>query len=428
MILKQGSRGSLISLLQLGLERSGFAPGPKDGIYGPKTTNAVIEFQKNHGLVPDGIAGPQTLLKIRPYLVGYTTYTIKPGDTLYNISRRLYSTVPLIENANGGLDALNLTPGTNIIVPYNFSLTPTDIPISSLLCELICEGLAVRYPFIYLSAIGRSAWGKTIPALRMGKGQKKVFLNASHHANEWITTQVVLKYVEEYAKAVVNAENLGGANSEYMFDKNTLYIVPMVNPDGVDLVTGALTDEAPQYIYAKKISENYPQISFPQGWKANLQGTDLNLNYPALWERARQIKFSQGFTSPAPRDFVGPEPLSAPESRAVLDYTRQNNFNITISFHTQGEEIYWQFENYADEEALRLGIEMANASGYKLTSPEEGSSYAGYKDWFLMEYRRPGYTIEAGKGINPLPIYDFWRIYPQCAAIITTSLIFDEER
>ena len=117
MLLKPGSRGSLVALIQLGLERSGFASGPKDGIYGPKTTNAVIEFQKNHGLTPDGIAGPQTMLKIIPYLVGYTTYTIKPGDTLYNISQRLYSTVPLIENANPGLNSLNLTPGTNIIVP-----------------------------------------------------------------------------------------------------------------------------------------------------------------------------------------------------------------------------------------------------------------------------------------------------------------------
>lgn len=424
MILKRGDRGSLVSILQLGLMRSGYFAGVKDGIFGANTETALTRFQENHGLAPDGIAGRLTMEKIRPYIVGYTKYTVKEGDTLFSIANRLYSTVALIENANQNINALNLIPGTQITVPFNFSLVPTDIAYSSLLCELICEGLAVRYPFIELSSAGKSVLGRYLTTLKIGRGDSKVFLNASHHANEWITTPLALKYVEDFAMGVVNAGTLGGQNSEYMFDKNTLFVMPMVNPDGVDLVTGALEKDTTAYRDAVNISQKYPAISFPSGWKANILGTDLNLNYPAGWEQAREIKFAQGFVSPAPRDFVGVAPLSAPESSAVHRYSLQNDFNITISLHTQGEEIYWQFLDYAPDYARILGLEMSSLSGYSLTNPAESSGYAGYKDWFLRNYRRPGYTVEAGRGINPLPISDFAEIYPGIASIISAALAF----
>jgi hypothetical protein len=49
----------------------------------------------------------------------------------------------------------------------------------------------------------------------------------------------------------------------------------MVNPDGVDLVNGFL-ESGPYYQMAKAIGESYPDIAFPSGWKANIEGVDLN--------------------------------------------------------------------------------------------------------------------------------------------------------
>ncbi len=138
---------------------------------------------------------------------------------------------------------------------------------------------------------------------------------------------------------------------------------------------------------------------------------DLNLQFPAGWEEARRIKFAQGFTSPAPRNFVGFGPLTEPESLAIYNFTLEHNFNLILAYHTQGKEIYWQFQNYAPENAEEIGNMFSTASGYLLGDVPYNSSFAGYKDWFLQEYSRPGYTIEAGIGINPLPISQFDEIY-----------------
>ena len=205
--------------------------------------------------------------------------------------------------------------------------------------------------------------------------------------------------------------SIGGYSASTLFNTTTINIVPLVNPDGVDLVTGALNKNTSAYQRADTIANDYPSIPFPSGWKANILGTDLNLNYPAGWENAREIKFAQGFTSPSPRDFVGTEPLSAPESRAMADYTRENNFNLTLSYHTQGEVIFWKYLDYMPPNAFDIGVQLSGASGYSLETTPPESAYAGYKDWFIQTYNLPGYTIEAGRGINPLPISNFNKIY-----------------
>ena len=160
------------------------------------------------------------------------------------------------------------------------------------------------------------------------------------------------------------------------------------------------------------------------GWKfLKSTGVDLNLQFPAGWEEAREIKFTQGFTSPAPRDFVGYGPLTEPESLALYDFTLQHNFNLILAYHTQGQEIYWQFQNYAPENAERIGEEFAEVSGYSLAEVPFNSSFAGYKDWFLQTYKKPGYTIEAGLGENPLPISQFDEIYNDNLGILVLGAV-----
>ena len=150
---------------------------------------------------------------------------------------------------------------------------------------------------------------------------------------------------------------------------------------------------------------------------------DLNLQFPAGWEQAREIKYSQGFTSPAPRDFVGYGPLTEPESLAIYNFTLEHDFRLVLAFHSQGEVIFWQFQNYTPQESLFIGEQFSYASGYSLEDTPFNSSFAGYKDWFIQDFRRPGYTIEVGLGENPLPISQFDEIYNDNIGILVLGAV-----
>lgn len=304
-----------------------------------------------------------------------------------------------------------------IIVEHRDTVVPTSVNYSARLNVEVINELARKYPFLQRGTIGRSVMGKEIPYLRLGNGTKEVFYNASFHANEWITTPVLLKFAEDYAKAYAAGETLFGVRADWLFQNFSLYLVPMVNPDGVDLVNGILRD-GEYYDKAKEIALNYPDIPFPEGWKANMDGVDLNLQFPAGWENAREIKFAQGYDSPAPRDYVGTAPLTAPESWAVYQFTKEHNFALILAYHTQGEVIYWKYLDYNPMNAYEIGRYFQMVSGYQLEVTPLASGYAGYKDWFIMEYNRPGYTIEVGLGTNPLPISQFDQIYQENKLIL----------
>ena len=418
--LRKGDRGPYVQMIQLALERAGFSPGALDGIFGTRTDAAVRAFQKANGLQVDGIVGERTLTALKPYLTGYVEYTVKRGDTLSAIARRYGTTVEALLIANPRENPNLIYAGETLIIPLPFDVVPTNIAYTSELTELIAEGLTARYPFLTRSTIGNSITGSPLLALTIGSGSKQVFYNASHHANEWITTPILLKYLEGYADAFATGGRIGGVAASRLYSGTTLHIVPLVNPDGVDLVTGAI-DSGSYYQSARTLAAAYPAIPFPSGWKANIRGVDLNCNYPADWEKERELKFARGYTKPGPQNYVGTAALSEPETRALYDYTRAHDFALTLSYHTQGRVIYWKYQEYEPENSYTIAQKMAAVSGYSLEAGP-ANSYAGYRDWFIQTYNKPGYTIEAGLGTNPLPISQFNTIYRDNIGILTTGM------
>ena len=299
----------------------------------------------------------------------------------------------------------------------------TAVPITAQSCDEMILKIVETYPFCRTELLTSTAFQRPIRTLVVGNGPRKVIYTAAHHANEWITSLVLLKFAEELAEAIQSGGEIFGQKAERIQQAVTIYMVPMVDPDGVDLVTGAIEPGDIQYTLAQRISQDYPNIPFPNGWKANLLGTDLNLNYPAGWLTAREIKFSQGYVRPAPRDYVGRAPLNQLETQALAAYTEVIDPALVLAYHSQGKEIYWQFMNYEIPGAEELGQLMAQVSGYTLAETPYASSFAGYKDWFIQQFRRPGYTIEVGTGENPLPLEQFDEIYRDNLGILVVAAL-----
>lgn len=282
--------------------------------------------------------------------------------------------------------------------------------------------LTASYDFLTTSAYGSSVMGKPLLASCMGLGSRKVFFSASHHGNEWLTSLVLLKFMAELSDRIANGGSFFGVPALTIFRYSRICLAPMVDPDGVDLALGAL-NSGEFYQIARSIADSYPSIPFPTGWKANIRGTDLNLQYPAGWELARELKYAQGYDRPAPRDFVGYCPLCEPESRALADYTRSFNPYTVVALHSQGQVIYWRYGNYDIPGARELGEKMSRASGYMLSVTPAYSDNAGYKDWFIQDFGRPGYTVEVGLGENPLPTSQFNEIYSQVGPLLVTAAL-----
>ena len=412
--IKSGESGVYVQYLTLALRRAGYLNAVSNS-FDETVLRGLESFLNNMGVQSTGGVTAEVWNMLLPYLAGYTT--VPYTENIDELTQRYYTTQESINTANP-----NLKAGDDIVVPFGYGVVPTDVDYTYALTKIVAHGLEMRYPLLKTGVFGKSVMQKDLFYLEIGDGENEILVNASHHANEWITTPIVLKFVEDYLRAYANLDTIYTSDAKMLYNTRKLFIVPLVNPDGVDLVNGALDKSGQFYQNAVQIANNYPQVEFPNGWKANINGTDLNLNYPAGWYNARNIKYALGYTSPAPRDYVGTSPLSAPESRAMYNFTLSRRFLITLSYHTQGNVIYWKYLNYLPPNSLEIGEALSMASGYVLETTPSESGYAGYKDWFISYYNLPGYTIEAGLGENPLPISQFNEIYPPNLMLIVTAI------
>jgi g-D-glutamyl-meso-diaminopimelate peptidase len=184
----------------------------------------------------------------------------------------------------------------------------------------------------------------------------------------------------------------------------------MLNPDGVNLVINGLESDNP--VSSRLISMNDGSADFSR-WQANARGVDLNHNYDADFDLLRELEIKSGITEPCATRYGGEYPESEPETSALASFIRSEpDIAVLTALHTQGEEIYWRYKNIVPPRAKMLAHLIERITGYKLDYPNEAiASYGGCKDWFISEFNKPGFTIECGKGINPLPLTDFVQIY-----------------
>ncbi|MCL2774910.1 MAG: M14 family metallocarboxypeptidase [Oscillospiraceae bacterium] len=258
--------------------------------------------------------------------------------------------------------------------------------------------------------IGKSYLGKNINLIKIGDGAHKVIYIGAHHAMEWLTSIILMRFAEDFCKSYIFNEKMYAYDPEYVLQARTVYIVPMLNPDGVDLAIHGLEVDNP--VRSRLIQMNKGSEDFSK-WQANARGVDLNHNYDADFNLLKEIEMQSGITEPCATRYGGEYPESEPEVASLASLIRSDtDISVLVALHTQGEEIYWRYKDIIPPKAKMLANLIKKATGYELEYPgEDIASYGGCKDWFISTFNRPGFTIECGKGKNPLPISDFVTIY-----------------
>ncbi len=260
--------------------------------------------------------------------------------------------------------------------------------------------LGARYDeLLRVGSIGASANGKELTLLSVGRGEKHVLFVGTHHGTEHITANLLLMLAERLCGASERGTKLGRAAADYILATRTVDIIPMLNPDGAAIAQSG--------VY----------------WQANAQGVDLNHNYNAGFAEYKRIEADAGITGGCATRYSGEYPESEPETEALCSYIRATEPEVVVCLHTQGGEIYFGYDDIVPRGAKALAGRMARRSGYVLSEPTGMASYGGCKDWFTLEFDKPGITIECGHGTNPLPPELATSIYKEIEASLLEALL-----
>ncbi len=263
-----------------------------------------------------------------------------------------------------------------------------------------------NYFFVSADSIGKSILGRSVDCFRIGNKKKQILFCGGVHGSEWITSQLLYMLIIRIGDAIINRKSaLNGILSECL-QKYTLVWIPCVNPDGVEIAIHGSQSAKHLENFVNRIAHDNTSH-----WQSNALGVDINHNFNADWENVKQREIDNGITFPSMTRYGGEFPESEPETRILTRYCRENSIHIATAFHSQGEEIYWSFGEHTPPQSLKIAQRMAELSGYVLRVPDPIAVGGGFKDWLITEKNIPAFTVEIGKGKNPLPVSQLSDIY-----------------
>lgn len=268
------------------------------------------------------------------------------------------------------------------------------------------EQLTSRYPDRLTSQVlGQTADGRNLYSLCLGnpEAEKQIFVTAGTHAREYINCQVVMMMVERYCR------NYGGKYKgityRQLFDEVAVYIVPMVNPDGIvisEFGPGVIRDAA-----LRKKVQKMPRRGGYSNWKANARGVDLNRNYKMYAGKPAEKK-------PASEGYPGASRFSENEAKAVRDLMKSmTNMKACLNYHSMGQVIYWGYKNKSyKSKSYALAKMFKEMTGYYLIDESyTKATYGDLEHYVINEYRIPYVCIETGHGGVPVPNRQLMSIY-----------------
>ncbi len=276
--------------------------------------------------------------------------------------------------------------------------------------------LKKAYPFLNVGIIGKSLCSREIYSLSIGKSANPFLIAAGFHGQEWLTCLLALRWAEILLRSKATRTPIWGVDTFNLLRE--IVIIPCVNPDGVQI---AIEGSSAACRYSGLVSELSSSSS--ELWNANSRGIDINHNFNAGWKISRKNEIENGILGPSPRRYGGPLPESEPETKAIVNFSKIRKPSMAFALHSQGEEIFRQYGEIVPPRSETIAKIIAAASGYRLVDNTGLASHGGFKDWFIEYFNRPAYTIEIGKGKNPLPLSDFDGIFDKTLPLFAVSTV-----
>lgn len=285
----------------------------------------------------------------------------------------------------------------------------------------VCAVLS-RLHNLYKAQIGtvaKSCSGRGIPYIKIGKAENSVLFAGAFHGSEHITAALLLKFAAQLCYAFYNHTLIEDIYISKAMKERSVIIIPMVNPDGCEIAIHGKTAATGCLKYAASLMREDDYAHY----NANGRGVDINHNFPAGWELVHSFERKAGIFGPSPSRYGGSRPASEPETCGLIKFCRDRYITHALAFHSQGEVIYWNYDSYSPKKAESMARVMAAISGYALDVPIGTAVGAGFKDWFIKEFDRPAFTVEVGKGKNPLPMTEAENIYRDLREMMVVSAI-----
>ena len=300
----------------------------------------------------------------------------------------------------------------------HFVLTLGEHPMDhGELCRVL-TALDRRYECLQLGILGKSILGRELFLARIGHGEKNLVLVGTHHGMEWITTLLLCRFLYELCDGIEKKRTLYRMPLAQVPEAYTLHFIPMLNPDGVEYQIHSPDPSHP--LYPRLLSMNGGSTDFSH-WQANARGVDLNHNYNAgfleykLYEREHKIPCG------APTLYSGTSPESEPETAALCSYLRMlGRVDLLLSLHTQGEEVYYSSGGQIPRHSEAILWQILDKSGYTPAVAHGSAAFGGLLDFSIRTLGIPAFTIECGKGKNPLPLSDAGAIYQRLREVFFT--------
>lgn len=271
---------------------------------------------------------------------------------------------------------------------------------------ILKEKITSYYPFVNVTTIGKSVLNRPIECFSIGDKEKTVLFCGAFHGMEWITSFLLYLFIININETIINPKLNFRDKIFQCLSKKSIAIIPCVNPDGVEIsINGSES--------AGKLKNMVEYISKgdTKHWQSNAYGVDINHNFNAGWHKVKENEKAMGIILPSKTRYGGKSPENQAETKTMTKFCRTHKLTSAFAFHSQGEEIYWDYGAKTPPQSKAIADTIAKLSGYTVSTPEKIATGGGFKDWVIDELKIPAFTIEVGKGKNPLDISQLMPIY-----------------